>query len=881
MIEAGRHVRATGLMDESPAELSLAIALPAVIGFAAMMFGTVEAWSFKYITLAMFVLWSFLCLDRVRARGERTFVASPIFILPLAFIALALLQITPLPASILGIIAPANFGMYEQLLPAVPSSVSISLDRALSAGQLNVLLLGVLVFVFTVQIFRTPRLLRVGLVSVSIVLAIVVLIQLLMVLTQSRNVLWVGPVSSAGARGGPFVHYNHYSFFVNVCACLCLGLVLSNTVSQLQGRPLTGRRAVDVFERPQGKLIGFLIVVSCIAIASIFLSGSRSGMLSIIAAVGVALILMWRQPTIPGGAWLFIPVVLLASSIVLVLALDFVFLRFGKVIDDPTWTGRPQVWSDAMSAFWAFPIFGIGLGAHASVFPVFDTSNVPAVTASHVENQYIQLLEETGLAGGLIFVVFLLMLVRLIAIRLHKSRSSEGLLMIGFAAALVAMLVHSITDFASHLPANTMLAAMVCGGIVAIARWPRRSEAESSSEKIKIPDTVWSLSTRSSAVVIGTVPLVMLAAWLIPASFSAASAESYRWSVALAADRFDTVSWNASPEGYRQMLISAGGEVRQNPSDINAAYRLNSIRWELIRRQSTRDECGTLDPQSVADASRLLDEIKRGRMIAPTHALSARLEAEVLVWSAKAVDDKDQKRDRIAAVERAWKLNPTDTWSCFELIRQKLNGEVIGGEVNRDQVSASAVVSDIETLAGRYLSLGGEFTPLAILLLTNASHQNDNQHDYQNFVQASASDSYERLQALAIVYEEFGKTDDASIARARSIELLRERAASDQDDGQTWLALARSASQQGDHGAAEQLYRKFLYVDGPNADVRLELARMLVSAGRVDAAARELELCMQVRPVWAEPRQLLSDITPKLGRSRPIPTTTPAPGGVK
>jgi len=118
---------------------------------------------------------------------------------------------------------------------------------------------------------------------------------------------------------------------------------------------------------------------------------------------------------------------------------------------------RASMRHDTWHIFLDHPVLGTGLGTLQMVFPPYE-SFYDAKVVNHAHNDYVEALAETGVAGGLCCLWFIVVLF---------FESVRGLKELGtsFGAALnlsglvgcCGLLVHSLVDFNLHIPANALL----------------------------------------------------------------------------------------------------------------------------------------------------------------------------------------------------------------------------------------------------------------------------------------------------------------------------------------------------------------------------------------------------------------------------------------
>jgi O-antigen ligase len=104
----------------------------------------------------------------------------------------------------------------------------------------------------------------------------------------------------------------------------------------------------------------------------------------------------------------------------------------------------------------------LGTGTFASVYPVYETINFEGMVLVHAHNDYLEYLSEWGLVGFLLLAGAVLYIAVDSFRTWSKRRNPEikGLALGGIIAVFI-MLIHSLTDFNLHIPANRLLFSVV------------------------------------------------------------------------------------------------------------------------------------------------------------------------------------------------------------------------------------------------------------------------------------------------------------------------------------------------------------------------------------------------------------------------------------
>ena len=170
-----------------------------------------------------------------------------------------------------------------------------------------------------------------------------------------------------------------------------------------------------------------------------------------------------------GGAVGLVAALVLAGFVFL--PPDRLILRFAQLVStDPTGGGRAQLWAETIPLIGAYPVFGCGLGGYETAFWRFKVSG-PLLTDDFAHNDYLQLLAELGLVGFAIGATLAFSVVRMAVRRAVRSADPGArYFAVACAGALAAILLHSLADFNLYIPANAMLLAWIAG-MTAGLRW--------------------------------------------------------------------------------------------------------------------------------------------------------------------------------------------------------------------------------------------------------------------------------------------------------------------------------------------------------------------------------------------------------------------------
>jgi O-antigen ligase len=267
-------------------------------------------------------------------------------------------------------------------------------------------------------------------------------------LAPNGKLYWIFGLQQGGFIYGPYVNHNHYAGLMEMLTPFPLVLAASSMTH--------GKRKIAV------------AAVAALMGASIFLSGSRGGMVAFVVQVLVLGILLirkpdagWQQPLMLGGfvALVIVFLVWMGGNELTQRLMSI----HSETREEITGGVRMTIDRDALHMFMKRPLLGWGLGTFPVVYPQF-RSFYTSFFVNQAHNDYVQLLVETGVAGFSIAIWFLLLVFRQAARKVKNwTETSTGALTVAALVGCIGILVHSFLDFNLQIPANAALFYVLCG----------------------------------------------------------------------------------------------------------------------------------------------------------------------------------------------------------------------------------------------------------------------------------------------------------------------------------------------------------------------------------------------------------------------------------
>jgi len=811
-------------------DLAIECLLTALLAFMPLAMGAVQAWSELVVVIAAGAMGLLLAIARLTDRQRRA-AWSWIYLPLLLLVGLCALQLLPLPAAWVAAISPTTAETRRALLADLPGSERVLRFMTLSfypletRRMLRIVLAVAVVFVTVVNVYRRPEQIQRLLGAIAIIGAAVAVVALAQDLSGTRSVYWRFPQQNP-ASGGPFVNRNNFAQFANMSIGAALGLLLVYLVRAETSSSGSPRFAWAHMESMDRAIVKSLVLAILLGAIAIFLSGSRGGMFSMVAAFLVTGVLVALRRRRSGLAWVVTVLCLGIFATLLYVGFERACERVASIRDlqkaaGGRWQVNRDVWQRMVPQF---RNVGIGLGAHEVVYPGY--SRLPdSPAAGHVENEYLQLIEELGIAGAVIVGLFLLLLVAQFVRVLRRQSRSIHAAVFGVAFAIVAVAVHSTSDFGQRLPAHALLCATLCGVLFCLGRIGREKPAGMKG----------AVSGRALAG-----PMLIAGAaiwgWALWDGAWATVAESH-WARALYVEqRLSREGWQGSDDDFAELLIAATAAADAQRDNVLYLHWLNVWRWRSISRErDARTGQYLLGDEDMDDVRRIVAEFHAARAICPTYGpnycMAGQLELLIL-------DDAQAGESHI---RRGVELAPTHPVARF------VAAQMLSRQERWDQA--------LQQLR-RAVDLGHPLEDAIDLCL----------RDCPELALELAADNSRGLLYIASRLEISGENlAIAHEARTRARDRLAEQARQPDAPACVLASYAQVLAKEQRNTEAAEYYRAALAKEHRNEWWHLARAQALGNCGQFEEAIHEARICLWLRPGWEGAKRLVGELTVKSG----------------
>lgn len=475
--------------------------------FTPLAFGGVEEWAegvFQIVVGIVTAAWAWARIAAPASSNRKR--CPPLRLLWTAiglFVGLVLVQLIPLPPRWIGVLNPGVHDLYTRAVPgyadgagwraedlpswllerkrdeipeplrevgapAPPASSSSYSGRASSWRTLSIyphqtreslITLGCYLGLFATVLghFNTKRRLH-RLLGVAVMSAFAVsLFGIVQNFTYSGAIYWLRPVEAAGVFG-PFVNRISYAAFASTMSPMGICLALLALRQRRMGGPDSLAPVL------------LWIFVSIVISGGVLLSLARAGIIGLGLSVGfvAAMLLYYGRRT----AEIAVLLLMLAGCAGLLLWVGPVTVieRVGTLTEGrsiPTLATRVETWERSLLLLADHLALGTGLGTFRYAFMRYAPVTQTWWRTAH--NEYLELLCDTGLVGGVIFLAGLGVYAYLVARPSRFAQRDASYLYVGLLSGLGSLLFQSALSANLQVPANGMLLTVAGGALLRLA----------------------------------------------------------------------------------------------------------------------------------------------------------------------------------------------------------------------------------------------------------------------------------------------------------------------------------------------------------------------------------------------------------------------------
>lgn len=435
----------------------------AILAFGANDPGTVALLQCAVAVIAVVEFWA----------AERRTVSWPVLAVVFTLALWPLLQMLPMPASVWQALAPARAAAYEQVLgpwklTSAAYPLTVQTQATLQAWLRLVCYLLVFLVALSWERRRVPNVLPTFLVAIGLFEAVYGLVQYL----GEVQYIFAFPKEYFTDRAtGTYTNHCRFAGLLE----MVLPFFLAGILFPRHEMSPTRRRWTTWFTDESFGTLRQIVAFTVVFLGLLF-SKCRMGILSMVVTLTlVALMALFRRGK--GAGPLLLAVLAVPLSYALWVGIAPVSERFEQLDLHAGDHVRPVLWRDALSLIRDNPWFGTGFGTYNFVSPGYQTRYFQ-FRIDHAHNDYLEWAAELGVpAAALLFGSMWWLTIRLAGSLRRLQRRNDLVVASGCCGAILALLLHSITDFNLASPANAVVLAWICGtgaGLLARVREDRR-----------------------------------------------------------------------------------------------------------------------------------------------------------------------------------------------------------------------------------------------------------------------------------------------------------------------------------------------------------------------------------------------------------------------
>lgn len=805
----------------------------------------------------------------------------------LAGLGLLILQLVPLPQSILSLLSPHIADLLPLWTPSADTTIrlgiwnQVSLHPFATQGGLATYIAYATLFLVVFQRFESRRDVERLLRLIAVATCVMAILGLAQFLFSNGKFLWIFEHVSRDTHGvvkGPFHNQNHFAHLLALGIGPLLWWLASLQPDKKSGA--AGRKGSDQltrsrpgashnwnaasfstrFQDPAVQSQFLWIALGTVTFAAL-LTFSRGGVVAVLLASAVCVaILSWKQMFSRRA----LSVVAIIACLMVVslsihgyepLARRLATLNGSQPIEEFA-HGRWELWHAHFKAIPDFWLLGSGVGTHRDIYPTY-LAEYFDVEFTHGESGYLQLIVETGIFGAGLLLAGVFFAFRWALLPIWRD-TDRGVVVCAAAIVpgLLVSVVHSLGDFVWYIPTcmttTVLLLAVACylfHDSATTGRTTQSSDANEHSNLIFAPRLAWICTSAICLVSFGLATRTLLG----PA---AAAPHWYEYQRLLKAT--GAASWQPTKsEDLVALASDVEATVAANPRDARAHAHLAGLYLQQfdIAQQNSQNPMPLSQIRDAALASEFASKQSLDDWIDIAVGENRRLFDSALEHARQSVRLSPLQGEAYALLARVAFLEGPNADRKRQYVQQALQVRPFHSRVQFVAGQESLLDGNVEEALGHWKkAFHGEREVQDELVRELAGVI-----PAGGLLEALAPDQ-RGLDALLNHYKRIGEVDSAKVIAAYYTRYLIERLESDPDHDKLWSLNKLSTLHEflGSPDEAIRLAQEAARFAPSNFDLKLRLGRLLVNTGRFAEAQVELKWCIRHQPGHTELRELLA-----------------------
>jgi O-antigen ligase len=435
----------------STRNMEAALILGLVLAVAS--FGGTSAVSLAAVETLFFFLAAWMALKPIVPSG---ILRPRYFIVPVLLVAVALLQLCPLPLGWIRALrgADTSRGLHWGILSIVPYQ---------TRSELLILLACSIAFLLAV-LCAAERRRKVFLVrSIVAIGAGEAFYGLIQYLAHWQMILWYPKRYDLAEATGTYVNHNHFAGLLEMILpfAVCLALYEAEKMWSSRRRHHRWKFGANL---PH---VVLWLEVAVVLLTALVFSRSRMGMLAAAASLVVVIgLIVLARKTVPAAV--AIAFLILSFGFAAWIGMQPAFTRFETVrreFSGPE--SRLSIWPGATEMIRDHPLVGTGLGTFPVAYTPFQATFLTQFV-NHAHNDYLETASDLGIpAAALLFLSIVGVATCALRRFLRTASRFDRYVSLACVGSIAAILLHSLSDFNLYIPANALILATILGIAVA------------------------------------------------------------------------------------------------------------------------------------------------------------------------------------------------------------------------------------------------------------------------------------------------------------------------------------------------------------------------------------------------------------------------------